>query len=71
MWHITDKAGLVEFRAIARGSVKRNDSTMWYPEEWHSVMRRAGVWLSDGFRRFSGIQKRKGFKSYVPGLGVA
>ncbi|MBK9357747.1 MAG: hypothetical protein IPN08_10225 [Bacteroidales bacterium] len=29
---VTDKAGLVQFETIARGSVKQNDSTMWYPE---------------------------------------
>ncbi|MBK9356798.1 MAG: response regulator [Bacteroidales bacterium] len=65
---VTDKAGLVQFETIARGSVKQNDSTMWYPKMLFSDA--AGrVWLSDNFRIFRYTEK--GFKSYVPGLGVA
>ncbi|MFH1120632.1 MAG: ATP-binding protein [Bacteroidota bacterium] len=65
---VTDKAGMVRFETIARGSVKQSDTAMWYPKMLFSDAS-GRVWLSDNFRIYRYTEK--GFRSYVPGPGVA
>jgi len=64
----SEKAGILEFDTIAKGSMHQSDSAMWFPKMLYRDTQNR-IWLSDNFRiyRFNG----KTFKAYNPGSGVA